>query len=137
MWQFMRGDLDIEKVPDVTLISDEGIDAGGFTKEFFTSVMNASTSGNGGYMMFEGGSDHLVPVISEEYYQSGYFTFVGQLIVMSVLQRGINIVGLSRPLTTYMVTEDVELASCNLSIDDVPDYCMEEALMEVHVLLAK
>ena len=72
MWQFMRGDLDIKKVPDVTFVSDEGIDAGGFTKEFFTSVMNASTSGNGGYMTFEGGSDNLVPVISEEYYQSGH-----------------------------------------------------------------
>ena len=62
---------------------------------------------------------------------------MGQLLVMSVLQSGMGIVGLSRALTTYMVTEDVELANCNLSIDDVPDYCMQEALMEVHVLLDK
>ena len=97
--------------------------------------MNALTSGTGGYIMFEGGSDHLMPVISEEYYQSGYFRFIGQLIGMSVLYSGIGIVGLSRALTTYMVTEDVELANCNLSIDDVPDYCVQQALMEVHVLL--
>ena len=87
--------------------------------------------------MFQGGRDHLMPVISEEYYQSGYFRFVGQLIAMSVLHSGIGIVGLSRALTTYMVTEDVELASCNLTIDDVPDYCMQQALMEVHLLLDK
>jgi len=87
-------------------------------------------------MIFEGGSDHLVPVISEEYYQ-GYFRFVGQPIAMSVLDSGIAIVGLSRALTTYMVAEDVELASCNLSIDDVPDYYVQQALMEVHVLLDK
>ena len=101
--------------------------------------MNALTSGNGGYIMFEGGSDHLVPVISEEYQKSGYSRFVGQLIAMSVLHSGIGIVGLSGVLTTYMVTEDVELASCNLSIiiDDVPGYCMQQALMEVHVLLDK
>ena len=67
----------------------------------------------------------------------GYFRFVGQPIAMSVLDSGIAIVGLSRALTTYMVAEDVELASCNLSIDDVPDYYVQQALMEVHVLLDK
>ena len=135
--KFKRGDLDIKKVPDDTFIGEEGIDAEGLTKEFFTLVMNALTSGTGGHIMFEGGSDHLVPVISEECYQSGYFRFVGQLIAMSVLHSGIGIVGLSRALTTYILTEDVELASCNLSINDVPDYCVQQALMEVYVLLDK
>ena len=72
--KFNRSDLDIKKVPDVTFIGEEGIDAEGLTKEFFTLVMNALTSGTGGYIMFEGGSDHLMPVISEEYYQSVYFS---------------------------------------------------------------
>ena len=134
--KFKRGHLDIKKVPDVTFFSDEGIDAEGLTKEFFTLLMNALTSGTRGHIMFEGGSDHLVPVISEECYQSGYFRFVGQLIGMSVLHRGIDIGGLSRALTTYMVTDVVELASCNLSID-VPDHCVQQALMKVHVLLDK
>ena len=133
--KFKRGDLDIKKVPDVILNVKEGIDAEGLTKEFFTLLMNALTSGTGGYIMFEGGSDHLMLVISEEYYQNGYFRFVGQLIGMSVLHSGIGIVGLSRALTTYRVTEDVKPASCNLSTDDVPDYCAQQALMEVHVLL--
>ncbi|CAH3194206.1 unnamed protein product [Porites evermanni] len=75
--KFKRDDLDIKKVPDVTFVGEEGIDAEGLTKEFFTLVMNALTSGTGGYIMSEGGSDHLVPVISEEYHQSGYFRFVG------------------------------------------------------------
>ena len=66
--KFKRGDLDIKKVPDVTFIGEEGIDAEGLTKEFFTLVINALTSGTGGYIMFKGGSDHLVPVISEEYH---------------------------------------------------------------------
>ena len=134
--KFKRSDLDIKKVPDVTFIGDEGIDAEGLTKEFFTLVMNALTSGTGGHIMFEGGSDHLVPVISEECYQSGYFRFAGQLIAMSVLHRGIDIGGLSGALTIYMVTDVVELASCNLLID-VPDHCVQQALIEVHVLLDK
>ena len=44
--QFKRGDLDIKKVPDATVIGEEGIDAKGLTKELFTLVMNALTSGN-------------------------------------------------------------------------------------------
>ena len=134
--KFKRGDLGIKKVPDVTFIGDEGIDAEGVTKEFFTLAMNALTRGTGGHTMFEGGSDHLVPVISEECYQSGYFRFVGQLIAMSVLHSSIDIGGLSRALTIYMVTDVVELTSCNFSID-VPDHCVQQALMEVHVLLNK
>ena len=73
--KFKRGDLDI-KVPDVTFIGEEGIDAEGLIKEFFTLVMNALTSGNGGYIMFEGGSDHLVPVINEEYYRGTAYCHV-------------------------------------------------------------
>ena len=38
-----RGQLDIKKVPDVTFIKEEGIDAEGLTKEFFTLVMDALT----------------------------------------------------------------------------------------------
>lgn len=37
--KFKRGDLGIKKVPDVTFIGDEGIDAEGVTKEFFTLAM--------------------------------------------------------------------------------------------------
>ena len=85
--------------------------------------------------MFEGENDHLVPVISEEFHQSGYFKYVGQLIAMSVLHSGVGIVGLSRdlPVTSYMVTVDVEFASCNISVQHVPDYCIQQALMEVHL----
>jgi len=38
-----RGQLDIKKVPDVTFTKEEGIDAEGLTKEFFTLVMDALT----------------------------------------------------------------------------------------------
>ena len=124
-----RGQLDIKKVPDVTVIGEEGIDAEGLTKEFFTLVMVALTSDTGGYLMFEGQRDHLVPVISEEFHQSGCFKYVGQLIGMSVLHSGVGMIGLSRGLTIFMVTEDVEVASCHLSVKDVPDYCIQQALI--------
>ena len=51
-------------------MGEEGIDADGLTKEFFTLVMDALRSGTGGYVMFEGADAHLLPVLSEEFHQS-------------------------------------------------------------------
>ena len=132
--KFKRGELDIRKPPDVTFLGEDGIDAHGLTKEFFHLVMNCLKNGQGGYILFEGKQDHLVPVICEEFNQSGYFRYVGMLIAMSMLHGGCGFVGLSRALSTYMVTDDIFTASAYLSIEDVPDYSVQEALNQVHVL---
>ena len=84
-------------------MGEEGIDADGLTKEFFTLVMDALRSGTGGYVMFEGADAHLLPVLSEEFHQSGY-RYVGQLIAMSVLHGGIGMVELFKALSKFMVT---------------------------------
>lgn len=126
-----RGVLDTRKVPDITFVGEEGIDADGLTKEFFTLIISALASGKGGYILFEGEIDHLVPVNSEAFYQSGFFKYAGQLIGMSVLHSNVGLVGLSRALTTYMVTQDLGLASCHMSVKDIPDYCTQQAVTEV------
>ena len=100
-----QGELDIQKVPDITFVGKKGNDAYGLMKEFFTLLMNALT-GTGRYVMFEGADDHLLPVISEEFHQSGYFRYVGQLIAMSVLHGGLGMVGLSSGFTVFIVTDD-------------------------------
>lgn len=126
-----QGMLDTRKVPDVTFVREEGIDAEGLTNEFFSLVMNALAGGTRGYVLFEGETDHLVPVNSEEFYQSGFFEYDGQLIGMSVLHSNVGLVGLSKALTTYMVTQDLGLASCHMSVKDIPDYYTQQAVTEV------
>lgn len=49
-----RGMLDTREVLDVTFVREEGIDAEGLTKDFFSLVMNVLAAGTGGYVMFEG-----------------------------------------------------------------------------------
>lgn len=110
---------------------EEGIDEEGLTKEFFSLVMNALAGGTGVYVLFEGETDHLVLVNSEEFYQSGFFKYAGHLISMSVPHSNVGLVGLSRVLTTYMVTEDLRLASCHMSVKDIPDNYTQQAVMEV------
>ena len=123
----------MRKTPDVTFIGEEGIDANGLTKEFCHLVMNALKNGKGGYILFEGKQDHLVPIICEEYNQSGYFHYIGMLIAMSVLHGGCGFLGLSRALSSYMVSDDIITASADLTIDDVPDYAVQEALTQVRL----
>ena len=126
-----RKEIEAKKTLDVTFIGEEGIDAEGLTKEFFTIVMNSLKCGTGGYVLFEGSDDHLLPVISEEYHQSGYFKYVGLLIGMSVLHAGFGMTGMSRALSVFLATDDVFKAMCHLSISDVPDYGIQEILCEV------
>ncbi|XP_044167225.1 E3 ubiquitin-protein ligase UPL2-like isoform X1 [Acropora millepora] len=126
-----RKELDVAKVPDITFIGEEGIDADGLTKEFFALVTRALSDGSGGYILFEGGQDHLVPIISEEFHQSSYFRYVGELIAMSVLHSGLGMVGVSRAVTNFMITDDMEMASCHLTVEDVPDYNIQQAITEL------
>lgn len=131
-----RKQLDIAKVPDITFIGEEGIDADGLTKEFLALVTRALSDGSGGYILFEGGQDHLVPIISEEFHQSSYFRYVGELIAMSVLHSGLGMVGVSRAVTNFIITDDMEMASCHLTVEDVPDYNIQQAITEVKVHFA-
>lgn len=126
-----RGELDAKKALDITFIGEEGIDAQGLTKEFFSLLMNSIKSGSGSYILFEGADDHLLPVISEEYHQSGYFKYIGQLIAMSVLHAGFGMSGMSRALSVFLATDDILKYSCHLSINDVPDYGVQQILREV------
>ena len=107
------------------------MDAEELTKEFFSIVMNSLKCGTGGYVQFEGSDDHLLPVISEKYHQSGYYKYVGLLISMSVLQGGFGMTGMSRALSVFLATDDVFKAMRYLSIIDVPDYGVQKILHEV------
>ena len=125
-----HGEVDAKAMVDITFIGEEGIDAEGLTKEFFSIVMNSLKSGTGGYVLFEGAADHLLPIINQEYHQSGFFKYVGQLIAMSVLHAGFGMTGMSRALSVFIATGDMTKAACHLSVKDVPDYGVQEILRE-------
>ena len=60
--EYKRGSFDIQKVPDVEFIGEEGIDAKGLTREFSHIMMSCLREGKGGIAFFEGEMDHLLPV---------------------------------------------------------------------------
>ena len=93
--------------------------------------MNSLKSGTGGYVLFEGAPDHLLPIINQEYHQSGFFKYVGELIAMLVcLHVGFGMAEMSRALSVFIATGDMTKAACHLSVKDVPDYGVQEILRQ-------
>ena len=60
--------------------------------------------------------------------QSGYFSLVGKVIALTVVQGGSGLVGLSRAFSCYLVTGDI---TSSLTISDIPDLTVRMCLQEV------
>lgn len=125
------GSLNLQAIPNVVFSDEAGMDAEGLTRELCHMVMANMADGKGGIVLFEGQMDHLVPVHSEEYTASNYFKYAGKLIAHSVLHAGFGLTGLSRAITEYLVTEDVNSCLPHLSEEDIPDLDIRESLKQV------
>lgn len=134
MFQLLKcGRLNLKAEPNVTFINEPGMDADGLTRELCDMVMANMRDGKGGIVLFEGNTDHLVPVHSEEYIASNYFKYAGKLIAHSVLHAGFGLRGLSRAISEYLVTEDLNSCLPYLSEEDIPDLEIRESLKQVCV----
>ena len=60
--------------------------------------------------------------------QSGYFSLVGKVIALTVVQGESGLVGLSRAFSHYLVTRDI---TSSLTISDIPDLTVQMCLQEV------
>lgn len=125
------GSLNLQAIPNVVFSDEAGMDAEGLTRELCHMVMANMADGKGGIVLFEGQMDHLVPVHSEEYTASNYFKYAGKLIAHSVLHAGFGLTGLSRAITEYLVTGDVNSCLPHLSEEDIPDLDIRESLKQV------
>ena len=63
--------------------------------------------------------------------QSGYFSLVGKVIALTVVQGGSGLVGLSRAFSCYLVTGDITSSLTELTISDIPDLTVQMCLQEV------
>lgn len=75
-----RGVLDTRKVPDITFVGEEGIDAAGLTKEFFTLIMSALASGKGGYILFEGKLITWFPLTVKNFIKVAFSSMLASLL---------------------------------------------------------
>lgn len=110
----------------------------GPVREFFSILM--AFIQNGLYlddpeqltMLFEGETDHKIPVPNALLCNSGLYTSVGRMIVHSFLHGGPPLYGLSPAVLEFWTRESISEA---VTIEDIPDYDLRQALKEVLVLL--
>ena len=102
------GQLNIKAKPNVVFANEAGIDADGLTQELCHMVMATLQDGKGGVQLFEGKTAHLIPVHNEEYIASHYFEYVGKLIGHAVIHAKFGLVGLSRAIAMYLISEDID-----------------------------
>ena len=125
------GHLKLKAKPNVLFKNEAGMDAEGLTRELCHMVMASMRDGQGGLVLFEGPMNHLVPVHNEEYIASQYFKYAGQLIAHSVIHAGFGLVGLSRAIAKYLVSEDLDNCLPYLSEEDIPDMGIRQSLKQV------
>ena len=107
-------------------------------REFFSILMGFIQ--NGLYlddpgrltMLFEGETDHKIPVPNALLCNSGLYTSVGLMIAHSFLHGGPPLYGLSPAVLEFWTRESISEV---VTIEDIPDYDLRQALKEVLVLL--
>ena len=110
----------------------------GPVREFFSLLMRFIQ--NGLYlddpaqlvMFFEGETDHKIPVPNALLCKAGLYTSVGRMIAHSFLHGGPPIYGLSPAVLEYWTHDSISEA---VTIEDIPDYDLRQALKQVYVVL--
>lgn len=108
----------------------------GPVREFFSTLMGflhdgfpLDGAGQGQLtMIFEG---HKLPIPNALLRNAGFYTSVGRMIAHSFLHGGPPLCGLSPAVVEFWCKDSINA----VTIDDVPDYELREALMEVSMIM--
>lgn len=107
----------------------------GPVREFFSTLMGFLHDGfpldgaDQGKLtkVFEGEEDHKLPIPNALLRNAGFYTSVGRMIAHSFLHGGPPLYGLSPAVVEFWCQDSINA----VTIDDVPDYDLREALREV------
>lgn len=104
----------------------------GPVREFFSLLMGMVQSGfplgdSQPTLVFEGQEGHKVPVPNALLCSSGFFTSVGRMIAYSFPHGGPPIYGISPAVVNHCCSDGID----SVTIEDVPDYELRQALIEV------
>ena len=99
----------------------------GPVREFFSTLMGFLHDGFPLTKVFEGEEDHKLPIPNALLRNAGFYTSVGRMIAHSFLHGGPPLYGLSPAVVEFWCQDSINA----VTIDDVPDYDLREALREV------
>ena len=104
----------------------------GPVREFFSLLMGMVQNGfpleeSQVTLVFEGQADHKVPIPNALLCSSGFFISVGRMMAHSFLHAGPAVYGLSPAVVDYWISDSIDA----ITIEDVPDFELRQALVEV------
>ena len=124
--------FNLQAVPDVRFVNEEGIDAEGLTREFLTCLTTAIREGS--MVMFEGEYLHLVPCHNTDLLASRIFFYIGQLIAYSITHAGIAVTGISSTVASFIISGNIENACNSMSVKDVADLELRAIINKVQYM---
>lgn len=104
----------------------------GPVREFFSLLMGMVQNGfpleeSQVTLVFEGQADHKVPIPNALLCSSGFFISVERMMAHSFLHAGPAVYGLSPAVVDYWISDSIDA----ITIEDVPDFELRQALVEV------
>lgn len=142
--EFATDVLTIYKKPNSGLFSslrvkfenERGVGEGP-VREFFSLLMGMVQNGfpleeAQQTLVFEGETDHKVPVPNAFLCGGGFFKSVGRMMAHSFLHGGPPTYGISQAVVDYFCSGSID----SLTIEDIPDYELRQALIEVSCNIA-
>ena len=127
--------FNLQAVPDVRFVDEEGIDAEGLAREFLTCLTTAIREGEGSMVIFEGEYPHLVPCHNTDLLASRIFFYIGQLIAYSIKHAGIAVTGISSTVVSFIISGNIEKACNSMSVKDVADLELRAIINKVQYTL--
>ena len=112
---------------------EQGIDAGGPTKEYFSQLMNeiVRLSFNG-IKLFEGEMGYMLPIPNYDLVSGHFFEMVGKMILHAVINKCKGIKGISQTAINYILSGNRESVLEDVTVNDVPDPCLRQNLSQVY-----
>ena len=131
---YKRPGFNLKSTLEIEFANERGIDAGGLTREFFHLVLTKMTSGDSkiGINLFEGATDHFVPIHCSSSLDSGLFHLFGKVLAHSILHGGMGFLGMAPAVATYIATRSIDDAATLVCLEDIPDLEYRDYVKKVY-----
>ena len=131
---YKRPGFNLKSTLEIEFANERGIDAGGLTREFFHLVLTKITSGDSkiGINLFEGATDHFVPIHCSSSLDSGLFHLFGKVLAHSILHGGMGFLGMAPAVATYIATRSIDDAATLVCLEDIPDLEYRDYVKKVY-----
>ena len=124
--------LNVQFISSGAYGKEQGIDAGGPTRDFFHMLTNEIISSCfHGIKLFEGEIGHLVPAVSYDLVSGHFFELIGKMVLHAIINKCRGLKGISPAVIKYLVSGNRDAVLENVTLQDIPDPCLCQTLIEV------